>query len=421
MRQNADQKPAAGLRGLKVLDFTWAGAGPFAAQILGLMGADVVKVESSARPDLLRIADIAYGWGQGSIDASTCFNDMNAGKRSIELDLKHPQGRAVALRLAARADVICDNMRPGKMEALGMGFDAIRKINPGVVCASVSATGRLSGGEPADVPGYAPVFWAEGGAAAVTGFSDGEPAYLRAPVDMNAGAFAALGMLAALYARQRSGEGAYVDCSAIETVTALVGDRLLAASLGQPTAGRRGNDREPFAPNDVFPCAEPDSWIAISVFDVDQWRALCRVLDCDLLAADPALRSRLARWQRRAEIYDALATATRRCPVPVLEAGLLAAGVPAARCNPISVLLQHPALLERGFWKDVDHPLIGRQRIGSLAFRTQPPLADPPRGGPLLGEHGSEVLEDWLGLSPLDVASLAEAGALKLATIEQET
>src|SRR3981081_1468348 len=106
--------PVRGLAGVRILDFTWAGAGPFATEILCLMGADVVKVESAERPDLLRVANVAYGWGEANGDGSPCFHDRNSGKRSISLDLKHPQGRETALRLAAKADIVCDNMRAGK-------------------------------------------------------------------------------------------------------------------------------------------------------------------------------------------------------------------------------------------------------------------------------------------------------------------
>ena len=407
-----EQIPVRGLAGVRILDFTWAGAGPFATEILCLMGADVVKVESAQRPDLLRVANVAYGWGDANIDASPCFNDMNAGKRSISLDLKHPRGRETALRLAAQADVVCDNMRAGKMEALGLGYEQLRAVKPDIICCSVSATGRASGLKTPDVPGYAPVFWAEGGGASVTGMADGAPAYLRAPVDMNAAAFAALGMLAALYHRKRTGQGARIDCSAIETVAAVVGDGLLAASLGMPPVGLRGNDRSPGAPNDVFQCAGSDEWIAISVETTDQWVALCRMLGATSLASYDSLKSRWHRWQRRAEVYEILCVHTREREAAKLERELLAAGVPASRSASISEHLRDEQLNARGFWRYVTHPVIGPQKIGTLPFRMQPPLPENDRGGPLLGEHTDEVLGAWLNVEGEDINTLREQGAL---------
>jgi benzylsuccinate CoA-transferase BbsF subunit len=417
MQQQPEPRSAtAGLRGLRILDFTWAGAGPYATEQLCQMGADVVKVETASRPDLLRVANHAYNWGPGGIESNPCFNDMNAGKRSIALDLKTDAGRETALRLARVADVVCDNMRPGKMEALGLGAEALRRINPRLICCSVSAMGRLSmpdGAEQPDVPGYAPVFWAEGGGASVTGFPDGLPAYMRAPVDMNAATFFAAGILAALLARDRSGEGSRVDCSAVETVAACVGDELLAASLGLPAGGLRGNDRPPFAPNEVFPCAGEDRWIAISVQTGGHWSALCEVLDLHALAADPALRSRLARWQRRESLYAALSEATRTRQAPELEQALQRAGVPAAMSSPLSVLLQDEGLAARGFWRTVQHPELGAQQVGGLAWNMSPPLPATDRGGPLLGEHTAEVLRDWLDMEPVELARLQGKGAFE--------
>lgn len=406
----------AGLAGLKILDFTWAGAGPMATEILSLMGADVVKVESSTRPDLLRIVSVAYGWGEFNIETSACFNDMNAGKRSLALDLKHPAARAVAKRLAERADVVADNMRPGKMEALGLGYDMIAPVNPRVIYCSVSAAGRvepIDGKEPPDIPGYAPVFWAEGGGASVTGWPEGTPSYMRAPVDMNAGNISALGIMAALYARERTGRGSYIDCSAIETVAASVGDEVLTASLGLPAGGLRGNERPPLVPNDMLPCKGEDRWVAVSVYSEGEWRALCMVLGAHDLLADAGLKSRLGRWQRRDEVHAKLAALSRERDGAELGRALQAAGVAATRSNTMSEVLDDPELNRNGFWHKVSHPILGLQKVGMLPWSMQPPLKVPERGGPLMGEHSDRVLRDWLGMRDEDIAALRRDGAVE--------
>lgn len=417
MRPREGLDAIQGLQGIRILDFTWAGAGPFATERLCRLGADVVKVEASSRPDLLRVANIAYNWGPGGIESNACFNDMNAGKRSISLDLKTEAGRDLALRLAREADVVCDNMRPGKMEALGLGYEHLHAVNPRVICCSVSATGRVQmadGSEQPDVPGYAPVFWAEGGGASVTGFPGGEPAYFRAPVDMNAATYLAVGILAALIARDRTGLGSRVDCSAVETVTASIGDELLASSLGLPAGGLRGNDRAPYAPSDSFPCAGgSDRWIAISIEDDAQWQALCRVLSLHALIHDSRFRSRPARWNASAELYELIAGATRAHDGAALEQELQAEGVPAAFCAPLELLLEDHDLLLRGFWKAIHHPVIGDQRVGGLAFNLTPPIAHSDRGGPLLGEHTAEVLHEWLEIGDGEIRKLQAVGAFE--------
>jgi len=408
--------PVAGLKGIRVLDFTWAGAGPMATEILCLLGANVVKVESASRPDLLRIVNVAYGWGKPDIESSSCFNDINAGKWSIALDLKRPEARALARRLANCADVVADNMRPGKMEALGLGYAELSVLNPRVVYCSLSATGRIDPveGKPApDIPGYAPVFWAEGGGAAVTGWPQGTPAYMRAPVDMNAGNVAALGILAALYARDRTGRGACVDCSAIETVSASIGDELLAASLGMPAGGLRGNDRPPFVPNDLLPCRGDDRWVAVSVNSEIEWRTLCKVLGASDLHDDPGLRSRLGRWRRRAEIQTRLAALSRERDAGELGAALQIAGLAATRSNTMAEMLADRELMDRGFWHTVTHPMIGPQRIGVLPGRMEPPVLPPERGGPLMGEQSDLVLREWLGMDPAEIATLRHKGVIE--------
>jgi len=416
---NGPSPAVQGLKGLRVLDFTWAGAGPMATESLCLMGADVVKVESVKRPDLLRMVSTAYGWGEPDIEGSACFNDMNAGKRSIALDLKQADARALALRLASVADVVCDNMRPGKMEALGLGYEALSCINPRVICCSISATGRVNapdGENPPDIPGYAPVFWAEGGGASVTGWPDGTPTYLRAPIDMNAGNLATLGILAGLFARARTGRGTYIDCSAIETVAMSVGDELLAASLGLPAGGLRGNDRPPHVPNDTLPCLGEDQWVALSVHSESEWQALCGVLGAEDLWQEPALRSRLHRWRRRDEVHARLAERTRHWLPDALAVALRAAGLAATRSNSTLVLLRDEGLHARGFWREVQHPVIGRQRIGALPWSMEPPLATPVVRGPLLGEHSDQVLRDWLDMEDPAIAAMRASGAIEKGT-----
>ena len=388
---------AQGLAGIRVLDFSWAGAGPMATELLALMGADVVKVEHRSRPDLLRVANIAYGWGEANIDASSCFNDMNTGKRSLELDLKNPEHMALVQRLARVADIVCDNMRPGKIEALGLGYEQLRQVNPGVICCSLSASGRVPGGDTPEIAGYAPVFWAEGGGASQTGWPDGEPTYLRAPVDMNAGTAICAALLSALFARPRTGRGAYIDGSAIETVAACIGDELQAAALGLPDTGRQGNDRFPHAPNDTYPCLGVDQWVAVAVHTRAHWLALCDVLGAADLAAERRFMSRLTRWRERVSLHAALSRYTVQREAGELEIALQKAGVPAARSNPVTTLLADPDLVARGFWVRVEHPKIDKQRIGGLPWNTTPPLAPPVRGGPLMGEHNTQVVHDWLG------------------------
>ena len=231
------------LPGLKVLDFTWAAAGPVATTYLSFLGADVVKVEHGSRPDLMRVSDRQYGYGAvRSYNESPLFNELASGKRSIDLDLRQPGDLQTAVDLAAVADVVLENMRPGKFEKLGLSYQRLSELNPRLIMCSVSATGRSSAAGP---PGYAPVFWAEGGGAWLTGWPERPPGLVRGPVDLHAAAFACLGILSLLRRREITGAGGYLDTSAVEAVAAVVGAQLIEAQVAEqagwpkPPPGKR--------------------------------------------------------------------------------------------------------------------------------------------------------------------------------------
>ncbi len=388
---------------LKVLDLTWAGAGPIITWTLAAMGAEVAKVEHPSRPDLLRRANRTYGWkDDDDLDGSPAFNEMNAGKESVVIDLRTAGGRALALELAAKADVVCESMRPGRAEAVGLGYDDVRVVNPSVVYCSLSATGRGTG-RPTDVPGYAPIFWAQGGGAWLSGWPQAAPDYVRSPVDMHAGLLACGGVLAALHARGRTGKGAHIDLSAIEAVSVTLGHVLLAVADGQPEPSRRGNDPDgPSHVNDVFPTEGDKRWIALSLPAAQDPTALGEELG---LAEGWHTLPAEERWAAVAE-----RTVTR--DGRALERRLQKAGVPASRVNTLLDLLDDDGLLSRGYWSDVEHPVIGVQRLSGLPWRLEG--VEPAEHGraPLLDEHTDAVLAQWLGMGPEQVAALRADGSV---------
>jgi crotonobetainyl-CoA:carnitine CoA-transferase CaiB-like acyl-CoA transferase len=378
-------RAAAPLAGLKVLDLTWAAAGPVITSIMAFLGADIVKVEHRSRPDLMRVAQKQYGYSSDDdLDSSPIFQELAAGKRSIELDLRDPHDRQVALRLAAVADVLVENMRPGKVEQLGLSYDAVRAVNPGIVMCSQSATGRVDG--PA-IPGYAPIFWAEGGGAWLTGWPDRRPGVVRGPVDFHAAAFACLGTLALLLARANTGVGGYIDCAAIETVSGAFGPEILYAAVTGQDPSRCGNAFPGMLLNDVFPSHGDDQWIAVTVGDEVEWEAFCRALG----------RPDLAPGGYRDDRYGAIAEVTSKCDASRLEGRLLALGVPAAQCLSLRSSMSDARLAGRGIWQRIHHPVIGEQTIVGLpwTFDGQPYEIGFP--GPALGEHGDRVRKEWLG------------------------
>jgi benzylsuccinate CoA-transferase BbsF subunit len=392
------------LQGLRVLDLTWAAAGPTITSFLVNLGADVVKVETGSRPDVLRIANRSFGWiDDPSTEASGAFNEMGAGKRSVAVDLRTAEGRGIARRLAAAADVLVENMRPGKIEQLGLSYEELSAENPGLVMCSLSGSGHQDG-EP--LPGYAPIFWAEGGAAWFCGWPDQVPNYMRSPIDLHAGAFGFLGIMTALYERHETGRGAYVDCSAIETIAWCLQDELVAAAQGFERAGRSGNDREPFAPHDVYPCLGDDEWIAIAVADDGEWLRLCDVLGLASLARDSRFDRTPERWSNRDALWPEIADRTSRWDAGELAASLTEACVPAARMARLVDLFADPGLRSDGVWATTEHPVIGGQDLVGLPFVIDGSPRHTGRPAPLLGAHTESVLTEWLGLSGSEIDAL---------------
>jgi benzylsuccinate CoA-transferase BbsF subunit len=377
------------LTNLKVLDLTWAAAGPVVTTFLAFLGADVVKVEHSSRPDLMRVSDKQYGYGDDrGVNESPLFNELAADKRSIELDLNQPADLAVAAELAGVADVFVENMRPGKIEKLGLSYAELSAKNPGLIMCSVSGTGRSS---VEGQPGYAPIFWAEGGGAWLTGWPERPPGLVRGPIDLHAAAFATLGVLALLRRRGQTGQGGYIDCSAIEAVSSTLGAHLMEAQLALPEPVRQGNRALGTLVNDVFPCRGNDQWAAITLRDADDVRKLVDVMNHafgrrvspDIMAAGEGAWAHLAEQTRDLEVLE-------------LVEKLSAAGLRAARSNSMLQAMSDEHLYSRGILQEIFHDTIGRQviiglpwLIGGQAYKVRGPA-------PVLGAHNEPVIRSWL-------------------------
>lgn len=392
------------LAGIRVLDMSWVAAGPYATELLALMGADVIKVESRDRPDLFRRL---VQERSDDLDTSIRFLDLNQRKRSICLDLKSEGGREVLLRLAGVSDIVVDNFRPGVRDRLGIGDVDLRAQNPAVVTACLSGFG--STGAMRSRPGYASVFNAESGIGAMTGYPDGPPTEIRDSNDLRAGMATCAAALAALLERLRHGNAASVELAAREVLVAMQGDALLEASRGAaPT--RSGNALGRLIPYGCFRGAD-GLWVAVSVRDTAEWQNLVEVV-ADPGLADPALKDPLARWESRDLVERLLCDWIVAKPADVGARLLCEAGVPAAVSAPASLLRADEHLAARNFFATVSHSKLGDVTVIGPPIRFWR-AGPPPRSlpSPLLGEHTRQILEADLGASTGEVAALLESGA----------
>ena len=408
-----DPASRAPLDGIRVLEAGMMYAAPMAARMLGDYGADVVKVESARRLDGIR----SLGSPPDNevtarfYDECSRFNDSNRNKRAISLDITAPGGRDLFLRLAADSDIVIENFTTGTMDRLGLGFEAVRAVNPRVIYIATTGYGQTGPWAAYRAQGQSlePAF----GLAHLTGYPDGGP--MRCGMtysDVTAARAGAIAALAALLLRDATGEAVYVDLSQYEEGTALVTEALMERQVSGRTPSRIGNRDTRYAPQGVYPCVGDDEWVAVTVRNDADWAALVDSLGDDLLRA-PRYASVSARHAHHDEIDEAIGRWTSARSKQDATRVLQRAGVPAGPVNRPDEVLLDPHLRARGFYWRVDHGDVGgrlgtRHYTGPVAVLSRTP-ATVRYPAPAFGEHSREVLSERLGLADADLAALEES------------
>jgi crotonobetainyl-CoA:carnitine CoA-transferase CaiB-like acyl-CoA transferase len=382
------------LAGVRVVDLTWAVAGPTATMILASLGAEVIKVESSLRLDVLRHVE--------ATGATT-----NRQKKAVTLNLRHPKAVELLKSLVTLSDVVADSFRPGVMEGLGLGYERLRAVKENLVVFSSSMAGQR--GPQSRFAGYAPMFVALSGLGEMTGYSDGPPSQIRVGGDIIVGVHGAFALLAALLHLQRTGEGTYIDLSAIESESCLIGDSLLDYTMNGTVQSRSGNDEPGVAPHNCFRCRGDDQWVTIAVTTNDQWRAFVEALGHPAWAGDSRFSDGPSRFVNRDELDRLITDWTRhRSPQEVTDR-LQDVGVAAMPSFSAPDLFSDPHVTNHGMVVKVPGPS-GESllvRLGGI-FSATPMNIN--RSGPAMGEHNDEVFGGLLGLSQSDIDALASEG-----------
>ncbi len=393
------------LAGVRVIDLGWVLAAPYATMLLGYLGAEVIKVESRRRIDEQRIAHRA-GLAK-DYDASSNFFEVNLTKRSVTLNLATEEGARLVRELVATSDVVIENMRPGVVDRLGLGYEELRKVRPDVIMASVSGWGGK--GPLRSYTAYAPCFSSFSGLAHLTGYADDEPNTGTSSNDARSGTGAAFAILMALVLRQRTGRGQYIDMSSCETLNTLVGDRMVEWGLSGVSPGRDGDHDGVVAPHNVYRTAGDDRWISIAVTDDHEWAALRRAMGDPEWARDAALQQNAGRIARQADLDAHLAAWTIGQDAVELSDHLQRHGVAAVPSYDAEQLFDHPHLRARDSLVEVDHPTLGTRTAIAPPWLLSETPARITRSAPLLGADNEYVLQDILGLSAERVAELTDA------------
>ena len=385
------------LQGVRVVDFTQVVAGPYCTMMLADMGAEIIKIERPGHGDDLR-RTMPYAGREGHQDY---FNALNRSKKSVALDLKQARHRATALKLIERADVVVENFSPGTVDRLGVGWEAVSKLNPKLVYCSLSGFGQT--GPYRNRLALDPIIQAVSGMMSVTGFPDGQPTMVGAPIaDVIAGMFAAFSIVNALRLVTADGGGQYIDLSMQDALLASVGTRMgetLQAGIAPP---RLGNENPLRVPANTYRTSD-GGVIAVMVHDQGQWKPFCEAMDKPEWIRDSRFETMALRLQNRREMDELVAGLIGLKDSAYWAARYGEYRIPCALVNDYAQALKDPQVEHRGLLHEVDHPVSGKIRVVGPPWRmssTQPEIGPPP----LLGEHTAEVLQTWLGMKPEELA-----------------
>jgi crotonobetainyl-CoA:carnitine CoA-transferase CaiB-like acyl-CoA transferase len=404
------------LAGLRVLDLTAFWAGPLCTHVLGMLGAEVLHIESPARPDGTRmLAGLRFSepnwWEQSGI-----FSGLNTNKLGVTLDLATDRGRTLVRDLVATCDVVVENSTPRVMEQIGLDVDALRAERPDLIVVRMPGFGL--DGPWRDNPAFAFVIEDAAGLTWLTGHPDQSPVSPYAVGDANAGLHALCGLLLALEHRRTTGEGTVVEAAMVDAALNVAAEQVVEHSAYGALLQRDGNRGPAAAPQNLYLTADiddgggRDGWVAIAVATDDQWRALVVAIGSPEWATDPTLATAQPRRARHDEIDDHLAAwCAERTGDQIIEC-LWPVGVPVAKVMQPHEQATLAQLQHRGFFENVDHPVTGTARHGTLPMRlSSGPDRFHRRHAPLLGEHTEAVLRG-LGVSDEELAQLEAAGVV---------
>lgn len=382
-----DDPPTPALAGITVVDFTRQMSGPYASLVLGDFGADVIKVEQGPKGDPCRLIGNTFVGGE-----STMFLTWNRNKRSVCVDLRRPEGLAVAHRLIDRADVVMENYRPGVADTIGIGADAVLARNPRVVYCSVNAFG--SSGPWALRPGTDPVVQAMSGVMSVTGERDGGPVLVGIPVaDYSSAMLAVQGILLGLMARGQTGRGQKVEIPMLAALAFGLTTRVGPYFATGENPGRFGSQHSQVVPYQAF--RTKDGYAVSGTWGDDDWGKFCQALGWPELAEDERYDSNVKRVAARDELTPLLETRFVERTTAEWEERFSSRKVLFAPVHTFSDLFNHPQAEALGLTLEVEHPTAGTQRQVAPAVRLSGTPASVRRPSPLLGQHTREVLEEF--------------------------
>jgi formyl-CoA transferase len=394
------------LEGIKVLDLTNVLSGPFASLHLALLGAEVIKIENPKDGDLARKLGIVPEYNKKLM--GTSFLAQNCNKKSVSLNTKSAEGKAIFKKLVVDADIVIENFRPGVMDRLGLGYSVLREINPKLIYCAISGFGQT--GPDADKPAYDQIIQGLSGEMAINGDERLNPLRAGFPVcDTVGGLNAAFAVMAALFHRERSGEGQFIDIALLDSIMPLMGWVAANLLIGDSQPVVMGNDNFTAAPSGTF--RTRDGFLNIAANKQEQWEAVCEVLDTPELKTDPRFHERDTRKKNRKELTPLLEIKLMERPTLEWVAALNAKDVPSGEILSLESALRQPQIQHRGVLQKVDAPGLGEIEVFGLTALFDKTCGDVETPPPTLGQHNREIL-GRVGYSETELTELKSKGVI---------
>ncbi len=387
------------LTGVKVLDFTRVYSGPYCTMMLADLGAEVIKIEVPGRGDDTRF------FLPFKNDESGYYMYLNRNKKGITLDLKSEKGKQIALKLAKWADIVVENFSPGTMEKLGLSYEDIRKVNPQVIYGSISGFGQT--GPYRNKVAYDAVAQAMGGLTYITGYPDKPPVKVGSSIaDANAGIHMAFGLMAALYFREKTGIGQYVDVSMMDAVFSILENFVVTYTLNGVVPQRIGNENLASAPFDAY--ETKDDYVVIATANDNLFHKLAKAIGREDLITDPRFITNYQRKQNYKDLKGIITDWTKQYTTMEVVEILDQAKVPVAPILSMDKLVNDPQIKAREMLVDFEHPIAGKITVPGNPVKLSTTPGKMRSAAPVLGQHTEEVLQEVLGLSPQEIAELRE-------------
>jgi CoA:oxalate CoA-transferase len=391
------------LQGVRVLDMTWALAGPFSSMILADLGAEVIKVENPDGGDPSR-KNFPF-----IKEVSSYFLSVNRGKKSITVNLQHPRGKEIIRGLVKKSDILVENFRPGVMDRLGLGYKALRELNPRIIYAACSGFGQTS--PYANRPAYDVIVQGMGGTLSITGEAGGGPVRVGFSIgDLGGGVFTALGVLSALHERERSGEGQMVDVSMLDCQIAFLENAFTRYFATGEIPERIGTRHPVLTPFQAYPTR--DGYLVVAAARDPSWQKFCKVIQREDLVMDPRFKGNQVRTKNHKELEKEVTQALKGKTTAEWVDLMIQADIPCGPVNSVPELAENPHTRAREMIAEVKHSKAGSLKVVNSPIKLSRTPVKLEKADPTLGENTEEILTGLLGYSREDIASLREEKAI---------